>query len=122
MDLSSDKAQQATRIVRELRAAGFSAYLVGGCVRDLVLSRNPTDYDVATSATPQEVMQLGVRGNGLELRLRLRGELLLDRDERLGHRHRHGLRVRAGRQQLRQSVGQPVPDGRSTAQLRRQRG
>ena len=56
--LSSDKAQQATRIVRELRQAGHSAYLVGGCVRDLVLGREPADYDVATSALPQDVMRL----------------------------------------------------------------
>src|SRR5512146_1129583 len=56
MDLSSDKAQHATQVVRELREHGFSAYLAGGCVRDLVLGREPTDYDVATSATPDEVM------------------------------------------------------------------
>lgn len=58
MHLSSDKAQQATRIVRELRQAGHSAYLAGGCVRDLILGREPADYDVATSAIPQEVMRL----------------------------------------------------------------
>src|SRR5215471_18591074 len=58
MNLSSDKAQQATHIVRELRQAGHSAYLVGGCVRDLVLEREPADYDVATSALPEEVMSL----------------------------------------------------------------
>jgi poly(A) polymerase len=58
VNLSSDRAQQATRIVQELRAAGYSAYLAGGCVRDLILGREPTDYDVATSATPQEVMRV----------------------------------------------------------------
>jgi putative nucleotidyltransferase with HDIG domain len=58
MQLSSDKAQQATRIVRTLRESGYSAYLAGGCVRDLLLGREPADYDVATSATPQEVMRL----------------------------------------------------------------
>ena len=58
MDLSSDKAQQATRVVRELRERGFSAYLAGGCVRDLVLGCEPADYDVATSATPHEVMSV----------------------------------------------------------------
>ena len=58
MNLSSDKAQQATQVVRELRDRGFSAYLVGGCVRDLVLGREPADYDVATSATPEEVMRI----------------------------------------------------------------
>jgi putative nucleotidyltransferase with HDIG domain len=56
--LSSDRAVEATRIVRELRERGYSAYLVGGCVRDLVLGREPADYDVATSATPAEVMRI----------------------------------------------------------------
>jgi poly(A) polymerase len=58
MNLSSDKAQQATRIARALREQGHSAYLVGGCVRDLLLGREPADFDVATSATPQQVMQI----------------------------------------------------------------
>ncbi|HEV2961928.1 MAG TPA: CCA tRNA nucleotidyltransferase [Candidatus Angelobacter sp.] len=58
MNLSSDKANHATQIVKELRAAGYSAYLAGGCVRDLILGREPADYDVATSATPQEVMRI----------------------------------------------------------------
>ena len=58
MNLSSDKAQHATRIALALRAQGHSAYLVGGCVRDLLLDREPTDFDVATSATPDQVMRL----------------------------------------------------------------
>ena len=45
----------ATSIVRSLRQNGFQAYLVGGCVRDLLLQRVPQDYDVATDATPQQV-------------------------------------------------------------------
>jgi poly(A) polymerase len=57
MDFTSDKAQQATRIVETLRNHGYSAYLAGGCVRDLILGREPADYDVATSATPDEVMR-----------------------------------------------------------------
>ncbi|HEY7402422.1 MAG TPA: CCA tRNA nucleotidyltransferase [Candidatus Angelobacter sp.] len=58
MNLSSDKAREAVGIARALRAQGHSAYLVGGCVRDLLLNRGPADFDVATSATPQQVMQL----------------------------------------------------------------
>ena len=58
MNLSSEKAQAATRIARTLREHGFSAYLVGGCVRDLLLGREPADFDVTTSATPQQVMRL----------------------------------------------------------------
>ena len=45
-------------IIRTLRRKGYKAYLVGGCVRDLLLSREPADYDVATDATPDEVMRI----------------------------------------------------------------
>lgn len=58
MNLSSPKATEAIRIARTLRAHEYSAYLVGGCVRDLVLGREPADYDVTTSATPDEVMRI----------------------------------------------------------------
>ena len=52
------KRQVAAEIVRRLRAEGFQAYFVGGCVRDLVMGREPKDYDVATDATPDEVVRL----------------------------------------------------------------
>jgi poly(A) polymerase len=58
VNLTSDKAREATQIVRVLRDRGYSAYLAGGCVRDFLLGREPADYDVATSATPQEVMSI----------------------------------------------------------------
>jgi poly(A) polymerase len=58
MNLSSAKAIEAVRIARSLREHGYSAYLVGGCVRDLLLNREPADYDVATSATPHEVIRI----------------------------------------------------------------
>ncbi len=45
----------ADRVVRKLVRAGHKAYLVGGCVRDLLVARTPKDFDVATSATPNEV-------------------------------------------------------------------
>src|SRR5579872_2126251 len=48
----------ATSIVETLRQNGFQAYLVGGCVRDRLLDREPKDYDVATNATPQQVMNI----------------------------------------------------------------
>lgn len=56
------KRQAATEIVRRLRSQGFQAYLVGGCVRDLVMGRDPKDYDVATDATPGEVVGLFPQG------------------------------------------------------------
>jgi poly(A) polymerase len=48
----------AISIVRTLRERGHKAYLVGGCVRDLLLGREPADYDVATDATPDEVIHI----------------------------------------------------------------
>ncbi len=45
-------------MIASLRAAGHSAFLVGGCVRDLVLGLDPKDYDVATSARPTDVSEL----------------------------------------------------------------
>jgi poly(A) polymerase len=48
----------AISIVRTLRDHGHQAYLVGGCVRDLLLKREPADYDIATDATPNDVMRI----------------------------------------------------------------
>ncbi len=52
------KRRVATEIVERLRASGFAAYLVGGCVRDIVMEREPKDYDVATAATPAQVVEM----------------------------------------------------------------
>lgn len=46
------------KVVRRLTRHGYEAYLVGGCVRDLLLGRQPKDFDVATSARPEEVRDL----------------------------------------------------------------
>ena len=48
----------AEHICRTLRSAGYQAYFVGGCVRDILLHREPADYDVATDATPERVEQI----------------------------------------------------------------
>src|SRR6267143_1989827 len=48
---------EAVKVVRRLRRAGFTAYLVGGCVRDLLLGMRPKDFDVATSAHPNQVKE-----------------------------------------------------------------
>ena len=47
--------QAACHIVRALKGAGHEAVLAGGCVRDRLLGIVPKDYDVATSATPEQV-------------------------------------------------------------------
>ncbi len=54
---AEDKAA-AVEIVRTLRDRGYQAYLVGGCVRDLLLQREPADYDVSTDAHPEDVMRI----------------------------------------------------------------
>jgi len=48
----------AVWIIKKLGRAGHQAYLVGGCVRDLLLGRQPADFDVATDATPEQVMAI----------------------------------------------------------------
>lgn len=48
----------ANSICETLRRNGYQAFLVGGCVRDLLLQREPADYDVTTDATPERVMEL----------------------------------------------------------------
>lgn len=46
--------EKVKRIITELEAAGYEAYAVGGCVRDLILGRTPDDWDITTSATPMQ--------------------------------------------------------------------
>jgi putative nucleotidyltransferase with HDIG domain len=55
----------AAAIVARLRAAGHQAYFVGGCVRDLLLGRDPKDFDVATSAPPDKVLTLFEKAFGV---------------------------------------------------------
>ena len=51
-------SKSALRVLYHLNESGHAAYLVGGAVRDLLLDRQPKDFDVATSATPEEVKRL----------------------------------------------------------------
>src|SRR2546430_6294099 len=48
----------ALRVLYRLREGGFQAFLVGGCVRDLMLGLEPKDFDVVTDALPEEVKRL----------------------------------------------------------------
>ncbi len=54
----SARQQAAAQIAQRLHAAGYAAYFAGGCVRDLLLGRAPSDFDVATSATPNIVLEM----------------------------------------------------------------
>ncbi|MFT4763946.1 MAG: poly(A) polymerase [Oleispira sp.] len=51
-------SENALKVLYRLNNAGYQAYLVGGCVRDSMLGAHPKDFDVATSATPEQVNQL----------------------------------------------------------------
>jgi poly(A) polymerase len=57
-DAMPDLKKHAETIIQTLRERGHQAYLVGGCVRDLLLAREPDDYDVASDATADEVMRI----------------------------------------------------------------
>ncbi len=50
--------QDAIKVLQKLKEAGHSAYLVGGCVRDLLLKKKPKDFDISTSAKPEEIKRL----------------------------------------------------------------
>jgi len=58
MLLARRQFDAALGIIAALREAGYEAYLAGGCVRDLLLGREPKDYDVATAATPDVVLEM----------------------------------------------------------------
>ena len=60
-----DARALAGSICRTLRASGHQAFLVGGCVRDLILGREPADYDVATDARPERVQRLFPSSTGV---------------------------------------------------------
>jgi poly(A) polymerase len=73
----------AVKVLRRLQRHGFQAYLVGGCVRDLLIGHRPKDFDIATSATPKQLRKL------------FRNSRLIGRRFRLVHIHfgRHILEV-----------------------------
>ena len=50
--------QKAAQILQTLNEAGYEAYVVGGCVRDSILNREPGDWDITTSALPEQVKAL----------------------------------------------------------------
>jgi poly(A) polymerase len=70
--------EMANSICDTLRQKGFQALLVGGCVRDLLLGREPADYDVTTDATPDQVMALFPESVAVGAQF---GVILIPRDE-----------------------------------------
>lgn len=66
-----DVDHNALDVVERLRDEGYEAYMVGGCVRDLLLGLDPKDFDVATNATPEEVHALFRRSRLIGRRFRI---------------------------------------------------
>jgi tRNA nucleotidyltransferase (CCA-adding enzyme) len=58
MKTELDVPEEIRALCGTLRDAGFEAYLVGGCVRDLLLKREPKDWDITTNAKPEEIQKL----------------------------------------------------------------
>ena len=56
--MSRTVKKNALKIIHRLRESGFKAYIVGGAVRDMVMGREPEDYDIATDASPEDIARL----------------------------------------------------------------
>ena len=72
----SEKLKVSSRIfniVKKLQDSGFTAYIVGGAIRDLMLDREPKDYDISTSATPEQVRAVFGRRNARIIGVELQG-------------------------------------------------
>ncbi len=63
--------QDALRVISRLERGGFEAYLVGGCVRDLMVGRQPKDFDVATDAHPKQIKRMFRNGRIIGRRFKL---------------------------------------------------
>jgi poly(A) polymerase len=68
---ASHVSKAALEVCTGLQAAGFEAYVVGGAVRDMLLAREPKDFDVATSATPEQVVRVFRRARIIGRRFRI---------------------------------------------------
>src|SRR5262245_11869135 len=89
----------AEKILRRLRRSGHTAFLVGGCVRDLLLGRTPKDFDIATSATPTEIKEL------------FRNSRIIGRRFRLAHIFFGAKIIETSTFRSNPREGQPVEDG-----------
>lgn len=78
---SSDLDPDAVKIVQRLTRFDHKAYLVGGCVRDLLLDRQPKDFDIATSATPRQIKRV------------FRNSRIIGRRFRLAHIYFHDRKI-----------------------------
>ena len=69
-------SENALKVLYRLNKQGYEAYLVGGCIRDLLLGKIPKDFDITTNATPEQVHNMpwaAVCGMGCHLQMCVRG-------------------------------------------------
>lgn len=94
-----DISRGARKVVETLEAEGFEAFVVGGCVRDMLLELRPKDFDVATDATPEQVKELFRRARVVGRRFRIAhvyfgGETVEVTTFRAGHSGDDGRKAR----------------------------
>ncbi len=75
----ADLDHDAVKVVRRLRRHGYETYIVGGAVRDLLLGKKPKDFDVSTSATPNQIRKLFRNSRIIGRRFRLAHILFRDK-------------------------------------------
>jgi poly(A) polymerase len=63
--------QDAVKILKKLTQSGYESYLVGGCIRDILLGHKPKDFDIATNATPEQIHKLFKRSRIIGRRFKL---------------------------------------------------
>ncbi|MDB4847309.1 polynucleotide adenylyltransferase PcnB [Candidatus Pseudothioglobus singularis] len=63
--------QDALKILKKLNKSGYETYLVGGCIRDILLGHKPKDFDIATNATPEQIHKLFKRSRIIGRRFKL---------------------------------------------------
>ena len=61
----------ALKIIKKINKSGYEAYLVGGCIRDLLLGYEPKDFDIATNATPEQIQKIFKRSRIIGRRFKL---------------------------------------------------
>jgi poly(A) polymerase/tRNA nucleotidyltransferase (CCA-adding enzyme) len=79
----SSLPRQILKIWKQLIKNGYSAYLVGGCVRDLLIQRKPKDWDITTNATPEEILKIFKNNSFYENRFGTVGVKTNSKDETL---------------------------------------
>ncbi len=100
-------SDNALKVLYRLKDAGYEAYLVGGCVRDVLLGKHPKDFDVATEATPEEVHELFRNSRLIGRRFKLVhvrfGREIIEvatfrasHDSKTNHQEQHGKQAESG--------------------------